>query len=120
MRAIINGWIVARSTGTDATIPGKLSAVSVLDRGCANGVKKTQGGRAGQETIVRSVAVEELEPLEARSVQIVMYVFGEIFLYIGFVPANSRRPLPRNVLQILRFQSMIPRLLENLGQVERG
>src|ERR1700687_3274567 len=78
------------------------------------GLNKPKPGRFRQRTDFRAQAVVKLKPLQARRVEIIVDVLGQVDANGLDGKAEARGPLLRDGFQIFRRQAMIARLLEDL------
>src|SRR5205809_2535276 len=66
-----------------------------------------------------SIAIEQLQAIQARGVQVIVDVGGELLEHIVLGNTKLRSPDVCDVIESTRLQTMIARCLKNRGEIDR-
>ena len=80
--------------------------------------RNRNAGAAGNAPHSLRVTIEKLQPFKTRGIKIIVDIFGQICLYVGFAQTQAGRPFPRDPIQILGLQTVIARVLKYRRQIE--
>src|SRR5438552_12547639 len=80
--------------------------------------KELQSRAVGQNVTFAGVRIKEIQSLKAVGIEIVVNIPGQIIFDCCFAQTCARRPFTSDLIQSVRFQTMIARLLKDRCQVQ--
>ena len=107
-------------------LPGRgtieLSASPGMDHLLAGGnfgdIEKPQFGHRRQHSTLAGITIEELQPVQACRIKIIVDILGQIGLYLALAQTETWHPFSSDQVQTGGLKAVLARLLKYGSQVE--